>query len=168
MGGSEATGASTKKHCSATRKDCRMTTLYWGATHRMNVRLLFLNRRLPGSGGVGGPGGAAILSSPGRQGVSYPYQGTNVVEKVQYHPPAGEAPGYVTINDKQRFAGVDPQTWEMQIGGYQPLEKWLKDRKGRKLATEDVQHYLRVIIALRETRRIMAEIDSIIPAWPLP
>jgi hypothetical protein len=55
----------------------------------------------------------------------------------------------------------------MQIGGYQPLEKWLKDRKGRTFATEDVQHYLRVIIALRETRRIMAKIDSIIPAWPV-
>ena len=55
----------------------------------------------------------------------------------------------------------------MQIGGYQPLEKWRKDRKGRKLATEDVQHYLRVIIALRETRRIMGEIDNIIPVWPL-
>ena len=68
---------------------------------------------------------------------------------------------------RRRCLGVDPQTWEMQIGGYQPLEKWLKDRKGRTLATEDVQHYLRVIIALRETRRIMDEIDSIIPAWPL-
>ena len=65
---------------------------------------------------------------------------------------------------KVSFAGEA----ELQIGGYQPLEKWLKDRKGRKLTTEDVQHYLRMIIALRETRRIMGEIDNIIPMWPLP
>jgi len=123
--------------------------------------------RLSGSGGVGGAGGAAILTSPGKQGVSYPIQGTNVVEKVLYNLPLDEAPGYVVINGSQRFVGIEPDTWEMRIGGYQPLEKWLKDRKGRKLTTEDVQHYLRMIIALRETRRIMTEIDSIIPAWPL-
>lgn len=122
--------------------------------------------RLPGFSGVGGAGGAAILSSPGKQGLSYPIQGTNVVEKMQYKASLDEAPGYVVINDIQRFTGIDPETWEMHIGGYQPLEKWLKDRKGQKLTTEDVQHYLRIIIALRETRRIMAEIDSIIPAWP--
>lgn len=116
---------------------------------------------------MGGAGGAAILISPGKQGVAYPFQGTNVVEKVQYRGPLDDAPGYVTINEKQRFVGIEPATWEIQIGSYQPLEKWLKDRKGRKLATEDVQHYLRMIIALRETRRIMAEIDNIIPVWPL-
>ncbi len=123
--------------------------------------------RLPGSGGVGGAGGATILISPGKQGVAYPFPGTNVVEKIQYEAPLDASHGYVSINATQRFLGVDPQTWEMQIGGYQPLEKWLKDRKGRKLETGDVQHYLRMIIALRETRRIMAEIDAIIPAWPL-
>ncbi len=55
----------------------------------------------------------------------------------------------------------------MLIGGYQPLEKWLKDRKGRALSFEDIQHYLLMIIALRETRRVMAEIDEVIPGWPL-
>lgn len=123
--------------------------------------------RSPGSGGVGGAGGATVLTSPGKQGVSYPKMGTNVIEKIKYMPPLDQAPGYVTINDTQRFVGIEPETWAMQIGGYQPLEKWLKDRKGRALATEDVQHYLRMIISLRETRRIMTEIDALIPMWPI-
>ncbi|HSH81922.1 MAG TPA: hypothetical protein VLA19_25635 [Herpetosiphonaceae bacterium] len=55
----------------------------------------------------------------------------------------------------------------MHIGGYQPLEKWLKDRRGRKLAFDDIQHYLRMVIALRETRRITEAIDALIPGWPL-
>jgi hypothetical protein len=62
---------------------------------------------------------------------------------------------------------LKPATWEMHIGGYQPLEKWLKDRKGRTLEFDDVRHYLRVVIALRETRRLMGEIDGLIPGWPL-
>lgn len=123
--------------------------------------------RLPESYGVGGAGGAAILVSPGKQGVSYPLIGTNVVGQVKYYPPLDGAEGYVRINETQRFVGIDPDTWAMQIGGYQPLEKWLKDRKGRTLTTEDVQHYLRMIIALRETRRIMDAIDQLIPGWPL-
>lgn len=73
----------------------------------------------------------------------------------------------MSINSTQRFTGVDPETWEMHIGGYQPLEKWLKDRKGRTLTVDDIQHYLRMIIALRETRRLMSEIDDLIPGWPI-
>ena len=55
----------------------------------------------------------------------------------------------------------------MMIGGYQPLEKWLKDQRGRTLTADDIQHYVRMVVALRETRRLMAEIDALIPGWPL-
>jgi hypothetical protein len=123
--------------------------------------------RLPGSAGVGGNGGAAILAAPGKQGLSFPQSGTGVVDKVVYIAPQGGEPGRVAINSGQYFAGIEPATWDAQIGGYQPLEKWLKDRKGRKLDMDDVLHYMRVIIALRETQRIMAEIDDLIPSWPL-
>ncbi len=123
--------------------------------------------RLPRSGGVGGNGGAAILANPGQQGVSFPHNGSNVVEKTQYVAPDQEAPGYVAINTTQRFTGIDAATWATQIGGYQPLEKWLKDRKGRTLSIDDVRHYLRMIVALRETRQLMASIDALIPGWPL-
>ena len=50
--------------------------------------------------------------------------------------------------------------WDMYIGGYQPAQKWLKDRKGRVLSTEEIEHYEKIIRVLLETKRIMDSIDS--------
>jgi hypothetical protein len=49
----------------------------------------------------------------------------------------------------------------VQVGGYTPLYKWLKDRKGQTLSAADALHYMRMVVALRETRRIMGEIAAI-------
>jgi len=57
--------------------------------------------------------------------------------------------------------------WAFEIGGYQVLHKWLKDRRGRKLDYDDQRHYQQVVVALAETMRLMAEIDAAIPAWPM-
>jgi len=65
------------------------------------------------------------------------------------------------INDQQYFKGIPLNTWEFYIGGYQPAQKWLKDRKGRVLSFEDIMHYQKIIVALTETERIMKEIDKI-------
>jgi predicted helicase len=89
--------------------------------------------------------------------------GTNVVEKVEYDP----GTRHVHINDKQYFEDVPAEAWGFYIGGYQVCEKWLRDRKGRKLSYDDTQHWQRVVVALTETRRLMEEIDALIPAWPL-
>ncbi len=79
--------------------------------------------------------------------------------------------GRVFINKQQYFAGVEPEVWEFQIGGYQVCQKWLKDRTikklGRPLSYDDITHYQSIILALRETRQLMAEIDETIPAWPI-
>jgi hypothetical protein len=69
--------------------------------------------------------------------------------------------GRVWINDQQYFDGVPVVAWEFYIGGYQPAQKWLKDRHGRKLNFEDILHYQKIIVALTETHRIMQTIDSI-------
>ena len=69
--------------------------------------------------------------------------------------------GSVYFNDTQYFAGVPEIAWNFYIGGYQPAQKWLKDRKGRQLSFEDIQHYQKIIVALTETDRIMKEIDTI-------
>ncbi|MEQ1704790.1 MAG: type ISP restriction/modification enzyme [Rickettsiales bacterium] len=53
-------------------------------------------------------------------------------------------------------------TWKFYIGGYQPAQKWLKDRKGRTLSFEDLMHYQKIIIALTETHRFMKEIDKVV------
>ena len=75
----------------------------------------------------------------------------------------------VYVNKGQYFEGVEKEVWEFMIGGYQVCEKWLKDRKKaeRSLSTDDLKHYMKIVVALRETIRIMREIDKAIPSWPL-
>ena len=67
------------------------------------------------------------------------------------------------------FIGVPEEVWDFRIGGYQVCHKWLKDRNGRTLSDADIDHYQRIVVALTETIRIMAEIDEVIDAhggWP--
>jgi hypothetical protein len=66
--------------------------------------------------------------------------------------------GRVMINSDQYFENVPAVAWEFHIGGYQPAQKWLKDRKGRALSFDDVVHYQKIIKILVETDRIMKEI----------
>jgi predicted helicase len=81
--------------------------------------------------------------------------GSNIVEKVKYED------GKVFINDTQYFGNVPEIAWNFYIGGYQPAQKWLKDRKGRTLSNEDLEHYQKIIVALFETERIIREINKI-------
>ena len=69
--------------------------------------------------------------------------------------------GCVWINDEQYFEYVPVIAWEFYIGGYQPAQKWLKDRYGKTLSFDDIFHYQKIIVALTETDRIMKEIDKI-------
>ena len=67
------------------------------------------------------------------------------------------------------FKGVPGDVWNFHIGGYQVCEKWLKDRKGRTLSKDDIAHYQKIVVALSETIRLMAEIDKVIDehgGWP--
>ncbi|MBK7805445.1 MAG: N-6 DNA methylase [Saprospiraceae bacterium] len=85
----------------------------------------------------------------------YPVGGTNIVDKPVYKG------GHVFINDVQHFAHVPEVAWNFYIGGYQPAQKWLKDRKGRTLSMDDIFHYQKIIVALTETDRLMKEVDQI-------
>ena len=85
----------------------------------------------------------------------YPIDGNNVVGKTKYQD------GKVYINETQYFDNVPQVAWEFYIGGYQPAQKWLKDRKDRKLEFDDILHYQKIIVALSETDRLMKEIDKI-------
>jgi predicted helicase len=77
--------------------------------------------------------------------------------------------GAVWINANQRFENVPEAVWNFHIGGYQVCEKWLKDRKGRRLNEDDITHYQKIVVALNETIRLMQEIDTVIDqhgGWP--
>ena len=81
--------------------------------------------------------------------------------------PLADARGSDGAPEGQYFEGVPPEVWNFHIGGYQVCEKWLKDRRGRTLTYEDLEHYAKVATALQETIRLMASIDAAIPRWPL-
>ncbi len=100
---------------------------------------------------------------------SFPVPGSNEVEKVRYVEQVTEPKltGRVYINKTQYFEGIEPEVWGFQIGGYQVLHKWLKDRKGRKLTFDDLFHYQKIVVALKETMLLMGEIDKLIPSWPI-
>lgn len=116
---------------------------------------------------------------------TYPVPGDDVVVKghPRYLAPGQPEPGtgkpleagrvYISRDDRkagkkgQYFDGVPPEVWEFHIGGYQVSDKWLKDRRGRQLAHEDLVHYQKIVVAIRETVRLMAEIDGAIPSWPI-
>jgi predicted helicase len=74
------------------------------------------------------------------------------------------------------FEGVPEEVWNFQVGGFQVCYKWLYDRRGTKgepgqtLTPEDIEHYQRIVVALKETMRLMGEIDEVIEehgGWPI-
>ena len=76
-----------------------------------------------------------------------------------------ENTGCIWINDEQYFDNIPLKAWAFYIGGYQPAQKWLKDRTGRELSHGDIEHYHSIIVALSETDKIMGEIDKIEIQW---
>ncbi|MEP0915911.1 hypothetical protein NC981_03705 [Leptolyngbya sp. DQ-M1] len=91
--------------------------------------------------------------------------GENTVTEVTYKP----AEQRVFINRDRYFEGISSQIWKFKIGGYQVLDKWLKDRKKAKrtLSFDDVLHYQNIVVALKETMQLMEEIDQLIPGFPI-
>ena len=92
---------------------------------------------------------------PSKTGVTFPVAGSLQVDCYRW------LDNRVYINAEQYFDGVPESAWNFFIGGYQPAQKWLKDRKGLTLSFEDVKHYGRIIYVLQQTERIMQEIDEI-------
>lgn len=90
----------------------------------------------------------------------YPFKGEGnaVVEKPRLED------GKVWINATQYFDAAPETSWTFYIGGYQPAQKWLKDRRGRVLNFEDVKHYQRILKILAETDRIMQTISMTLVA----
>ena len=88
------------------------------------------------------------------------YQGSSDndrVEKITYK----EDEQRIYINKDKYFEGIAPEVWNYHIGGYQVLNKYLKDRKGRIM--DDAPHYCRIVTALSKTLKIQKKIDEIYP-----
>lgn len=95
--------------------------------------------------------------------------GNNKVEKPYFEINGNDLNGRVWINSTQFFDHIATDTWNYQVGAYQVCEKWLKDRKGRVLDDDEIQHYQNVVASLTETISNLAKIDKVIDkfgGWP--
>jgi hypothetical protein len=87
------------------------------------------------------------------------------VDKVSY----ADKTVWIDRAQTEGFRNVPETVWNFYIGGYQVCEKWLKDRKGRRLSADNIAHYQKIVVAIAETIRLMKEIDEVIKAhggWP--
>ena len=91
---------------------------------------------------------------PSKTGITFPVAGSLQVDCYRWQD------GRVYINSEQYFEGVPESAWNFYIGGYQPAQKWLKDRKGMTLSFDDVKHYGHIVYVLQQTERIMNDIDN--------
>lgn len=89
--------------------------------------------------------------------IGFPKDGSNKIEKVLYD----EKNHKVFINKDQYFESVSKEVWEYRIGAYQVMEKYLKDRKGRKLSLNEINHYMKVAKAIRLTIELQEKIDKV-------
>jgi predicted helicase len=92
--------------------------------------------------------------SPSLDLADFPVVGSNEIETVHYKD------SKVFINKTQYFSDVPSEAWHYFIGGYQPSEKWLKDRKGRVLSFDDIEHYRKIVFVLITTIKIQQQIDE--------
>ncbi|MES2017966.1 MAG: type ISP restriction/modification enzyme [Pseudomonadota bacterium] len=100
--------------------------------------------------------------------VTFPMHGSGKVEKIRFDNSKLGEKGKVWINEDQYFDHVDLGAWNFKVGGYQVCNKWLKDRVGRTLTLDEVEHYINVVEALRSTLLIMQNIDISVTGilWP--
>jgi predicted helicase len=89
--------------------------------------------------------------------IGFPKSGSNTVEKVS----CDDGTQRVFINKEQYFEGISKEVWEYRIGAYQVMEKYLKDRKKRKLSLDEINHYMKVAKAIRLTIDLQQKIDKV-------
>jgi predicted helicase len=86
-------------------------------------------------------------------------KGDERVEKLRYDEKEKRA----YINESQYFEGITEEVWQYQIGGYQICNKWLKDRKKRRLSLDDIKHYCKIVTSIQKTIEVQKAIDGIYP-----
>jgi predicted helicase len=92
--------------------------------------------------------------SPANGKATFPIAGSNEISTLRYEN------GKVFINKTQYFDKVSTEAWEFYIGGFQPAQKWLKDRKGKTLVFDEIEHYRKIISVLSLTADLQRQIDG--------
>jgi hypothetical protein len=104
---------------------------------------------------------AHLLTELPRKGFAiYQGKGSHTVDTVRYLPSEKS----LAINGTQFFGPVPEQIWNLRIGGYQVLDKFLKSRKGRSLSLDEINHVSVMADSLAFTIEQMAKIDKVYKA----
>ena len=100
-----------------------------------------------------------LLCSPNiwQSSAGYPEIGSDIVERVAYN----DADSCVMINDKQYFSKISPEVWKYEVGGYRVCKRWLRERIGRKLNSEDQRNFMKSVGAIKETIKLQEELDKL-------
>lgn len=101
-----------------------------------------------------------LLKSPEIENSEVKFQGSGLNHKISSPRYLGNEKK-LYINNQYFFENMDQTVWDFKIGGYQVLDKYLKNRKGQTL--EDPRHIIRIATALAKTIEIQAELDEIYP-----
>lgn len=99
--------------------------------------------------------------SPANNTAAFRIPGDNIVTKRKFEE-TDDGIGRVWINDTQYFDDIPTVAWEMIVAGYQPMDRWLKDRTGKRLTNDEINHYRKMVVALLQQEEAMSEIDDII------
>jgi len=100
-----------------------------------------------------------LLSNPKiwQSMAGFPEVGTDIVEKITFDAANSRA----LVNDKQYFSKIDPEIWEYEVGGYKICERWLRERIGRKLNSNDQTFFMRIVGSIKDTIRLQRELDNL-------
>jgi hypothetical protein len=84
---------------------------------------------------------------------------------------ASWANGHVWLDDSHEsgFKGVDQESWNMRVGGYQILDRWLKQRKGQTLSEDQCRDFATLVTRMRKLGELVAQVEICINehgGWP--
>jgi type I restriction-modification system DNA methylase subunit len=82
---------------------------------------------------------------------TFPLQGSNIVERIKF------LDNRVYVNQEQFFERINKEVWSATIGGYQPCQKWLKDRKGKRLSSNEIEHFHKILAMLKLHTKFMGK-----------
>ena len=83
-------------------------------------------------------------------------EGNHAIDRCRYD----EAKSRLFFNAEERFEPLPREVWEFEIGGYQPLKKYLQSRRDRELTLKDAETVRAAANAIAFTIEKMREIDG--------
>ena len=96
-----------------------------------------------------------LLKKVPQSKASYPISGEHKISYCKYN----EEERRIYINEKQYFENVKKEVYDYSIGGYKPIEKYIKARE--ILTLGNIKHLIRVIAVIERTILLQGEVEEV-------